>query len=129
MSNLLTTLGEGRAYTRIYSQAYPVRPSTARRYMEEYARYLDGITPETAPSPEAGMWAMAGIRYGALSRLAEAVPILERAIEAGDTAAADTAGRDVRACLATLERYPPKPMGRRVRPSKGSPMTVTAATA
>ena len=129
MANLLTTLGEGQAYARIYSQAYPVRPSTARRYMDEYARYLDGITPETAPSPEAGMWAMAGIRYGALHRLAEAVPVLERAIEAEDTAAAEAAGRDVRACLATLGRYPPKPMGRRMRASKGRATADTAATA
>ncbi len=127
MANMLTTLGEGRAYARIYSQAYPVRPSTAHRYMDEYARYLGGITPETAPSPEAGMWAMAGIRYGALSSLAEAVPVLERALEAGDAAAAEEAELDVRKCLETLERYPPKPMGRRMRAPKARSAQAGAA--
>lgn len=118
MTNSLTTLGEGRAFVTIYSMAHEPRPSTRDRYLSEYRRYLQGIVPEEAPTLAAGMWAMAGIRFGALEEMKEAVPALEAAVGAGDQAAAEAAAAAVQACLEVFRKYPPHPLGRRVRKYK-----------
>lgn len=118
MHELLTTLGEGRAFVNIYSMAHEPRPSTRKRYLSEYRRYLQGIVPEEAPSLAAGMWAMAGVRFGALERMKAAVPALEVAVKAGDQVTAEAAAAEVEACLEVFRKYPPHPLGRRVRKYK-----------
>jgi hypothetical protein len=117
MESLLTTLGEGRAFVRIYSKAYEPIECTRKRYLSEYRRYLDGVLPEDAPSAAAAVWAMAGVRYGAITGITAAMPMLERALASGDASAAEIAGTEVRKHLAAFEKYPPTPMGRRIRPT------------
>jgi len=116
MANLWTTFGEGRAYVRIYSQAYPVKAETEYRYDLEYGRYLRGILPEHASSQNGQYWMQVGIRHGTLKRMAAALGPLERALKAGDRAAAEAAGAEVEECLRTFATYPPRPLGRRMLP-------------
>ena len=116
MTNLWTTLGEGRAYIRIYSQAYPVKAETEHRYDLEYGRYLRGVLPEHASSKNGQYWMQVGIRHGTLKRMAAALEPLELALDAGDTAAAEAAGAEVKECLRTFATYPPRPLGRRMLP-------------
>lgn len=119
-ANMLTTLGEARAYAWIYSNANPIRQATADRYMEEYAFYLKGKLPDRAASAAGRRCAEVGVRYGALRGILSALPALEAAVADGDEAAAEGPEAEIRASLDTFRRFPPRPFGQPPGPRKTS---------
>lgn len=112
MDNLLTLLGEARAYVNIYSAGCPHPGSaTARAYDQAYQRCLSAIHDDDAAAATE-RWRRAAIRHGALRRLRKAVEPLADAVTCGDRTAAELAAASVRAALTILYRYPAGVPGR-----------------
>lgn len=107
MDNLLTLLGEARAYVDIYTAEPQPSPATAQRYQVAYDGFMGG--QRTAHES----WRRAAIRYVRLRRLCLAVPKLEAALEAKDLSSAILVAEQIRESLDVLRRNPAGKRGRR----------------
>ena len=118
MHNLLTELGEARAYVDIYSVGPPPSDATSKGYRQAFARYRAtgflGRSPTSRPATSA--WHKAALRYGALAELRDVVPTLEAALTTADGAATETAAARLSSALDLLRLNPAGKQGRRRRP-------------
>lgn len=117
MHNLLTELGEARAYVNIYSVGPKPCETTSKGYRQAFARYRAtgslGRSPSSRPGTSA--WHRAALRYGALDELRLAVPTLELALATADAAAAEASALRVSTALELLRQNPAGKQGRRLR--------------
>jgi hypothetical protein len=115
LQNLLTLLGEAKAYDNIYCTMPGPSEKTAVGYRLAFERYLStgsfGRSDRLRPSTV--VWHKAAFRFGALEILRAAIPDLEAAVSANDHPAAEAAGHRVARVVEMLRRNPPgKPGGR-----------------
>ena len=115
---LLTNMAAADAVCALEQAGVRRQPATERAYQRRWERWQAGERWDDAP-PATRVFALAGVRWGAMRDLRAARERLHDAVDAGRVAEAESAAGQVEHLIGVLVAIPRDRPGRRVRSTGG----------